>query len=176
MSEPLDEAYLIWLYSQVASTRSRSPNKTHWKLVRVLLSTKFVWLIPNDDNRVEDGLLLRDEFLTEQNLQDDGYWRTQACSVLEVLVALSRRCNFEAQRSVSWWFWLMLENLNLHHDNDSEYTSDEEVKDKIDTFIWRTYQLDGQGGLFPLDRPAEDQRRVELWYQLNAYLLEKEYM
>jgi hypothetical protein len=37
--------------------------------------------------------------------------------------------------------------------------------------INRTYGPDGSGGLFPLHKPhILDQRRVELWYQMQYYL------
>jgi hypothetical protein len=44
------------------------------------------------------------------------------------------------------------------------------VEDILDTCIWRTYQPDGQGGFFPLAWPEEDQTKVELWYQIAAYI------
>ena len=47
------------------------------------------------------------------------------------------------------------------------------VADAMAAIIWRTYDSNGYGGLFPLRNPREDQRKVELWYQLNAYLLEQ---
>jgi hypothetical protein len=30
------------------------------------------------------------------------------------------------------------------------------------------------GGFFPLTHPNDDQRKVEIWYQMNAYLDELE--
>jgi hypothetical protein len=38
----------------------------------------------------------------------------------------------------------------------------------------REYDSDGgNGGLFPLNEPNEDQRDVEVWYQMMAYLQER---
>jgi hypothetical protein len=34
----------------------------------------------------------------------------------------------------------------------------------------RLYTTSGYGGLFPLEEPKEDQRKVEIWYQMMAYL------
>jgi hypothetical protein len=36
--------------------------------------------------------------------------------------------------------------------------------------VWRTYEPNGVGGFFPLENPNEDQREVELWYQMSAYV------
>lgn len=36
----------------------------------------------------------------------------------------------------------------------------------------RYYKSDGFGGLFPLSNPMGDQRYVEVWYQMMAYLAE----
>ena len=42
----------------------------------------------------------------------------------------------------------------------------------LDGFINRQYEANGEGGLFPLKGVCEDQREVEIWYQMNAYLYE----
>jgi hypothetical protein len=39
--------------------------------------------------------------------------------------------------------------------------------------IHRYYQPNGHGGFFPLENPQDDQRHVELWYQLNEYVMER---
>jgi len=49
VSQPLDELYFTWLYSQVGSVRTRNPARTYWSLLRYLYTKEFVWIIPNDD-------------------------------------------------------------------------------------------------------------------------------
>lgn len=177
MLEPLDEAYLRWLYSQVASPRLRSPHKTFWKLTRTMYTTEFLWTVPNDDNRVEDGRLLRDEFLQDIRAHHvDPDWLALGCSFLEMVIALSRRLTFEAQRTPNWWFWELMKNIGLQDCHDASETTEDEIRQVLETVVWRTYRPNGHGGLFPLDRPAHDQRRVEIWYQLNTYLLDNELM
>jgi hypothetical protein len=46
------------------------------------------------------------------------------------------------------------------------------VNQILTNLVERTYQKNGKGGLFPLKQPAKDQRRVEIWYQMAAYLNE----
>ncbi len=176
MSEPLDERYLTWLYSQVGSVKTKTPSRTHWSLLRQLYCKEFLWLVPNDDNRVEDGRDLRYEFLEEREIKDsDPAWLHLGCSILEMLIAVSRRLSFEAEGEPRVWFWHLIENLDLEQYNDQRYNNDSKtvIDQTLDEVIWRTYSPSGNGGLFPLQRPEEDQRDVEIWYQLSAYILEQ---
>ena len=175
MSQPLDELYFTWLYSQVDSVRTRNPSRTYWKLLKQLYTKEFVWIIPNDDNRAEDGRDLRYEFIEDQGLNYvDPDWLHLGCSMLEMLVALSRRLFFEAEEKPRWWFWHLIENLGLSGYTDAVDIPTNKVNDVLDRVIWRTYSRSGNGGLFPLKKPSRDQRDVEIWYQLSAYLLERE--
>lgn len=174
MTKPLDELYLEWLYSQVAPYRSKSPERRYWSLLRQLYTTEFVWFVPNDDNRVEDGRDLRHEFLEEEGITDvDLEWMGLGCSMLEMLLGLARRLSFEAEGEPRVWFWRLIRNLGLSDDNDANHNT-RKVKAALKRVIFRTYDRDGQGGLFPLKHADEDQRDVEIWYQLCAYLLEAE--
>lgn len=177
MSELLDESYLEWLYRQVGSVKTRDRSKTYWSLLRQLFRTEFFWWVPNDDNRAEDGRDLRLEFIQDTDIEDvDKDWLDLGCSFLEMLIALSRNCSFEDGREPRWWFWHLLENLRLHECRDSNF--DERMADFVESVtsevIWRTYDYDGDGGLFPLEHAEVDQRHVEIWYQFNTYLLERE--
>ncbi len=176
MKEPLDELYLTWLYSQVGSVKLRTASKTHWSLIRHLYVKEFVWIIPNDDNRLEDGRDLRHEFLDDREIDNpDPVWMGLGCSMLEMLIALSRGFSFVADGAPRTWFWHMLENLDLAQFNDKEYHEIHQrgIDEALDQVIWRTYYPDGFGGLFPLKHPKLDQRNVEIWYQLNAYIMEQ---
>lgn len=102
-------------------------------------------------------------------------WQQLGCSFLEMMIALSRRLAFEEEGQPSRWFWHLIENLGIDV-TDAYYNIEIEraVNDRLDTVIYRTYDSTGMGGLFPLENPRQDQREVEIWYQLQAYLLEKE--
>lgn len=174
MSPPLDELYFQWLYSQVGSVKVKDQSKTYWELLKQLHKKEFVWVVPNDDNRVEDGRDLRMEFLAEQGIDaTDSYWLRMGCSMLELLVGLSRRLAFEADGEPRGWFWHMMDNLGLRIYSDARILSTDRINEILDRVIWRTYEPDGVGGIFPLKHPKQDQREVELWYQLSAYLLEE---
>lgn len=173
MKKPLDDLYLTWLYSQVGSVKERNPSRTYWKILRQLYTKEFVWIIPNDDNRAADGQDLRQEFLKDENLQNvDPNWVHLGCSMLELLVGLSRRLSFEDDGEPRAWFWQLMENLGLEQYNDHTPIPEVDVDECLNTVIWRTYKRNGAGGLFPLKRARKDQREVEIWFQMCAYLLE----
>lgn len=93
--------------------------------------------------------------------------------MLEMLIGLSRRLSFEAEGEPREWFWELIENIGLTHTNDQIYDEKiaEEIDEALDRVIWRKYLPNGRGGLFPLDHADRDQRTVEIWYQLNSYLM-----
>jgi len=179
MSEgTLDDLYFEWLYGQVASVKNRNPSRSYWKLFRQLYSKRFVWFVGNDDNRALDGLELRYEFLDETGVEVDASWMTLECSILEMLIALARRVAFESEGSPVGWFGTFLENLEINRYTDDIYEVSiaEEVNDTLDRLNDRTYSYEGVGGLFPLRNADRDQRTIEIWYQMSAYLLEGEYV
>lgn len=172
MNAPLDELYLNWLYELFADREAISPSKTFWKLASHLYTKEYLWLIPNDDNRVEDGKYLRYEFIDDLGLEDvDPDWMDLGCSMLEMFIGLSRRLSFQGGGEASDWFWHLIDNLDLRYSDRQKFPTDT-VEEVLDGIIWRTYKSNGSGGLFPLRRPRHDQRDVEIWNQLNAYLLE----
>lgn len=177
-TEPLDELYFQWLYAQVANTRHKNPTRTHWALAKQLYTTEFFGHLPNDDNRVYEGIELRSEFL-EMNpgYTPDLVWMQEGSSFLEMLIALSRRLSFADERASSAeWFWRLMSNLNIHDIPDSNYDHPgvREVVGRILQMVNdRTYDYNGRGGLFPLRETDIDQRHVELWYQMQYYLIER---
>lgn len=175
MSEPLDELYFRWLYSQVGLLKTKDPKKTYWSLLKLLHQKEFVWFVPNDDNRLEDGRDLRNQLIIDEDLTNlDDEWMNLGCSMLEMLVALSNKCAFEGGRTTRHWFWKLMENLGLRECTDSSGFIHSDVDDILNEVIWRTYEADGHGGLFPLKHPKKDQRGVEIWYQMCAYILEND--
>jgi hypothetical protein len=177
--EPLDELYFTWLYGQVEAVEVPDPSRTYWGILRQLYSKEFFYIIPNDDNRAEDGKALRRRFLDTHKLdhvdeEQVDLWLELGCSMLELLIALADRFAFEINGRLESCFWELMENLGLEDYNDLCDIPEEEVDNILRDVIWRTYKRTGRGGLFPLRRAEEDQRDVELWYQLNAYILEND--
>lgn len=166
----IDEVYFPWLYSLVSD-----PHKHYWKLCEQLYQKEFVWFIPNDNNRNEEGIELRIEFLNETGIANPGRpWMQMSSSIFELLIALARRMNFIDDTPVDFWFWQLVSNLGLDFADDHEYNTivAMEVDEILDRFIWRQYNRDGTGGLYPLRDHEQDQRRVEIYYQMSYYMVE----
>ena len=168
-------AYLHWLIPQVREGAGHQ-HKTYSDLLELMHAKEFVWLVPNDDNRIVDGLDLRAEFIDESDAPGDlSSEMLGACSVLEVLIGLA----FAAGGEEESWAWQLLDNLELVKMHDPISTRKARKTDEIlETLIWRRYEPDGQGGFFPLAFPEEDQTKLEIWYQMSAYISEihPEYM
>jgi len=180
MNTPVDDRYFEWLYSQIGAVSNRNPARSYWNVCRKLHSTEFVWLVANDDNRVEEGKELRHQFLSEQGSDGvDPMWMGLGCSVFEMLIALARRAcdlTYSADNEIlpGEWFRTFLKNLGFDKATDDKFTAvtERRLETVLDRFIYRNYRDNGRGGLFPLKKPDTDQTKVELWYQLNAYVIE----
>jgi len=167
MTRP-SSVYFDWLTKQIEILGT--PKRTYQALFLKLFSTEFVWTIPGDDNRAKDGLDLRREYENEMGGRTQYL---QFISVLEVLIALSRRLAFLAGGEAPEWAWHLLENLNLERCSDPlNLKQSGHISEVLDVLVWRTYQRNGRGGFFPLKKPQGDQRKVELWYQMQEYISE----
>jgi hypothetical protein len=164
MSEELENLYFTWLCAKVEDRRI-APYK---RLLKKLHQTEFVWKIIGDDNRVEDGRELRREFLIAADAPDHREWRLDpSCSVLEMLIAFSRRAEYMTDEPADIWFWEFIDNLGLKG-------TERNIDEILYNFIWRTYEYSGHGGLTPLDNPLSDQRDLQIWHQFCDYLIDKD--
>lgn len=175
----VEQDYFHWLCEMMDVERM---DRSYWLLAKDLWSTEFYSLVPHDENRAMDGLALREEYLDVTNYPRYVHIEGE-CTVLEMLVALARRIDFEmsdpyVERDSSvHWFWEMIDNLGLSEFTDENYVDLNgivEVEIILARFLERAYRRNGSGGLFPLMRSSSDQRKVEIWYQMNEYLMENE--
>jgi hypothetical protein len=174
MNEPLENLYFNWLCAKVIRLENSTPSLSYDTLLRTLHNTEFVWLITADQNRAEDGVELRIEFLLEADIPDHPEWRKLGCSLLEMLIAFSRRAKFMTDIPADEWFWMFIGNLGLLGCNDASGVTPEEISEVLLRLIWRQYEFNGRGGLFPIERPSHDQTKVEIWYQFCEYLVDQE--
>lgn len=162
--------YFTWLSAKVVV--SDQPSQSYSRLLELLYLYEFEWQLKGDENRAEDGCDLRDDFLIETGSRENALWDDDPPSMLEVLYALALRAEWQTEMSAVDWFWTFINNLGLGDQDDDQF-SEGYVYDILYSFVERTYESDGSnGGLFPLRKPKEDQREVEIWYQLSAYLAE----
>jgi len=186
--KPVKDDFFLWLYNII---RDKKRRQSYIQLCRLLYEKPFRWSVHNDDNRLEDGLTLRETFIQEEDL-DEGhlevlYFLNKPCSVFEVLIGVAQRLNDtmydlrDHGDHTPRWFNELLVNLRLNEfidkpDNKEEPLSPTDecaIEEIVETFLDRTYDFHGNGGLFPLKkRPLKDQQSVEIWYQMMAYLAE----
>ena len=175
--EVLVDKYFNWMCSVVCDGK-RSKRTTHKKLLRYLNSREFVSIMEMDDNRVADGIELRYRFAYQHNYpyaMIDEYFDDKPCSILEMMTALVIRLvdnimdDPNGEEPTGYWFWNMIENLGLDNLSDSVWNEDY-ANEVVDTFLYREYAPNGEGGLFTLDHCKDDMRNVEIWYQMCWYL------
>lgn len=167
--------YFEWLCEMVC-VDGRYNDSAYWVLAKILWNTDYTWSMEMDENRAGDGEALRYRY--ECDGGTDGY--DGPCTVLEMLVALADRMDtmldeLDGECKLPCYFWEMIENLGLDEYTDEYYTEhydNGEVDIILENWLDRVYNYDGSGGLFPLKHPREDQRHVDTWYQMNAYIME----
>jgi hypothetical protein len=178
--DQLRDEYFIWLCNIIGVNVEK---ESYSILAKRLHGIEYFWFVPNDDNRGEDGLKLRRTFIEvhelgpyEQFILDAG-----PCSVLEMLVAMSIKMAELMEQVVDNnepgdWFWELIKNAGLDTFSDFQYHfvgGHMAVAMKVHKILERDYERNGVGGFFPLQETDVDQRKVELWYQMNAYLGER---
>lgn len=169
----ISDDYFEWIYNMLCGNRYRKPY-TFRKLLMYLHSTEFIYFIPMDSNRYEDGINLRYRFAYDTGCACADSYLDGPCSVLEMMVALSISCEeiMDEPRigdRTSQWFWGMVTNLGLGSMFDCRFDI-QYVSETIYRFLHREYEPDGKGGLFTVKNCEDDLREVEIWYQACWYL------
>lgn len=180
-NERITKLYFDWMLYIIEYDKFRRGRK-YKKLFKMLADYSFRWVMPMDANRADDGIDLRYRFGYEENLDQrviSTVLDCKECSVLEMMVALSHRCeesitnNTEKGCRTGVWFWEMIESLGLTCMTDEEFDPDYVIF-CIENFLDRNYERNGSGGLFTINNDKIDMRKTEIWYQLMHYIIEYE--
>ena len=70
---------------------------------------------------------------------------------------------------IRYWFWRMLDNLDLSWMTDRKFDS-EYVYGQVSNFLDRDYEPDGRGNIIHIPGCKEDLRKIEIWQQMCWYL------
>lgn len=164
--------YLIW--------RGGLQNMTKYsRLFEILHNIKFIWLIDRDENREGDGIELRDDYEYHNETLEDkdivnfmDHW----CSVLEMMIGLSIRVDDEfigdpADEHPEEFFMEMIENLGLDVYKGKRYREEDVIK-IVRKWLERKFDRNGNGSPFPVKNDCRDQRKLEIWDQMNSYIYE----
>lgn len=177
----LAQDYFQWLCDMVHIDQGTC---TYHLLARDLHRKPFIFSIERDENRAGDGLELREEFVRDNEYASYGEIDGE-CSVFEMIIALARRMDYatsdpydlnDISDRTSYWFWEIMDNLGLSRFSDDVYVEEEGdvyVDWIVDNLLQRQYDEDGLGGMFPLNDCYTDQRDLEIWDQMNAYLIDR---
>lgn len=175
-SKQIWDRYRHWLLREMC-TPTLNPYLVD--LTKYLHSRPFKVLVPFDRNRENDGIVKRRYFLDEYRgkitgEQIDEFLTSRSCSVFEMMAGLSIRINNEwlgtTDDPISYkFFFEMLRNLRIF--DEIPIT---EVEWRVDVWIDRAFDFDGNGSIFPLkiNKLNEDQRELEIWKQLMRYIHE----
>lgn len=147
-----------------------------------------------DENRIADGLALRDEYAahgydpsTDLHPLDYELPRTPngTCTFLEFFAALARRMEndilYDPTKGNRTWNWAaqMLANMGLSGSwclNPIDPRKYYDVQRAIFRVIDRAYEPSGEGGLFWIRNTvrfsALDLRELEIWDQMKYYIRE----
>jgi hypothetical protein len=176
-SKVLDD-YFLWLCRLIENQDKHN----YFILLEKLHHIDFEWTVPNDDNRESDGIELRDRYIDAYGL---GFYERitlgQHCSVLEMMISISERMEdimldeYDESYTIDYWFWELIKNLGLYeyYDESNIDYFEYNIEVKVYTMLRREYNYNGLGGLFPLKNCTDDQRNIEIWYQMQAYLIDK---
>ena len=170
-SNGLSNEYFNWMLRIV-------DGQNYTLLLKQLHATEFIFTIGLDGNRAEDGVDLRYRFGRERNYPDSmiaTYLDTIPCSILEMMVALSIRCEEHIMEDThvgdrtSRWFWSMIDSLGLSDMSDRTYNY-RYTMNVINDFLNHNYKRNGEGGIFTVEDCKIDMRSIEIWYQMFEYL------
>lgn len=167
----MGDLYFEWLMAQVDAPEN------YRMLLEKLHARTFTWRMHQDANRAQDGMDLRARFIEETGSKVDESVFMKPCSVLEMMIALACRMDSDILFDPAYgdrspeWFWIMIDNLMLDGMDDEHFDA-QNVDNVINVLLDRRYFMNGTGGLFPLKLPVLNQRRVEIWYQMNSWVNE----
>ena len=176
--EDLEKRYFDWLVGKISNKQYQASH--YIKLLSYLHVRRFVYILPMDGNRSEDGIDLRYRgFAYECGIsyhEIARYLDIRDCSVLEMMVALAIRGEDivgdpEIGDRTAEWFWWMIDSLGLVGMTD-EYFDDIFTERAVDNFINHDYRENGKGGLFIVNDPPYDMRDAEIWNQMCWFLSE----
>lgn len=172
--------YFTFLYEKVGMNNRNG--KSYHHLAEAMFQREFYSSVKEDSTRLRDGLALRERYRKLLGANVEEAEAVGPCNLLEVLVSFAMVIeedimtdDHEGDRT-KVWFWAMIDNSGLYIYSDPTYEymdNATRVRRKLDVILDRTYEPNGEGGLFPIHNARADQRTVSMWYQANTWLSER---
>lgn len=155
--ECIIETYARWLLNKIDA------KEIH--LFKSLIKYPFYAILKEDESRIGDARRLRDAF---NDLSGNGIYETDdRITILELLVSFAIRIDNDfLDIGPGIIFFEMVSYLELSCPQTMM------LKERLERFVYRTYDQNGMGGIFPLKNPEKNQREVPLWNQAMAFIHE----
>lgn len=179
--EEIKTEYLCYLMNRVGIIAEGSCGYS--SLCKTLMDYRFFPILAMDENRSQECHMLRCDYAEDYDEETIDIL-DEICgeygTMMELFVVLAEKMQFELDDSeyedcAGKWFKEMLMNCGLIGACNDCYGRpgyERDVIDILDTINYRKYGWDGEGSLFPLRWPKNDQRYSELIIQMNNYIEE----
>ena len=140
----IKDMYYDWMISLIGVEHA----SRYSKLIRYLDRIPFRYTMSMDENRMIDGIDLRYRFGYEHCIDRRiiaGTIGNIQCSFLEMMIALSLRCEenitYDPKMGdrLPQWFWEMISSLGLYNETD-EYFDESKVRIILNNFYNHDYQ------------------------------------
>ena len=153
-------------------------------LCQILQATDFFPILEMDENRCGECRALRHDFAEGMEEGTLDILNDELCAsgtMMEIFLVLAEKMDFELADSeyeagTGKWFRELLMNCGLIGAVNEKIAEDSGMEDRImdilTTINFRKFGWDGEGGLFPIRCPREDQRYSQLTTQMNNYIEE----
>ena len=167
--------YLNWLVQRMNVV----PHKNYGMLLRELYRWEFYSLVPHDEDRGADGIVLRETWSDE--VEYKGSLAFGPPRVLETIIGISQRAEdriFGGPWIDDWdykrIFWDLINNLDLVRFDGVLSSSDYEVIGTVlEGFLTRTSRCDTFSNIFTFCVVPLNLRKMNLWSQMGIYICEK---
>lgn len=171
----VENDYLTWLVNRMNVVEG----KNYGMLLRELYRVEFYSIIPYDEDRGADGLVLRHDWADEVGY--NGSLDFGVARVLEVLIGISLR--IEDQLFGGPWmdewdykrvFWDLLHNLGVaEFDGVLSAVDYEKVGTLLDQFLSKTSHCDTFANIYHFCVTPRNLQKMNLWSQMHLYIMEK---
>lgn len=167
----INEQYFDFLCQEGQLTKV--PCVRYMDLWRLLHQVPFHVELQRDENRMGDAMELRRRFL---GIRGNHFDSVQYISVFEVLLAFAMRIDLEyvgtpGEKHPDRIMLEMIKNLGIDKFDGVQY-GESFVRNKLNRWMYREYNFNGIGGLFPVRQDSRDQRLLEMWEQMLSYVHE----
>ena len=172
----LKQSYFEYLVDYICDKRHK--RSSYLPVLDLLHGIPFVVVVEMDDQRMSDGLYLRERYLQKIDKYDQlDIFEEDKASVLEVLIGIAQRLEFQVGDGMigdhtAEKFWELLANLDIEKYDSRRYFP-LEIKEKVRNWMLRKYDFYGNGSIFPVKRCEKDMRELQIWDQMSVYVMEK---